>query len=329
MHHNSLLRLVKLWNNITRKTYFKKTVKRLSSITFFDYKELSHNIKRYYTDFIPENNDKCMSICLKQYMGIDIKYSIVSIIEHGLFFGDYLAPREAYLKVPSIITFGDQRIKHLREKGITKEIIPIGPYIHYAKPFLSDEEFKELKDKYGRILLVFPNHSLESEGLVASYDIDEFAKEIDKVAINYDSVFISLHYSDVKLGPLYEQKGYLCVTSGYSNDPFFMQRQRSLIELSDMTMSNAVGTHVGYCVYLKKPHYIFRQALGDSQNSAIEEARRTKSIYESELEDVMRVFNNPTPVITDEQLMVADYYWGFKYIRTPEELKSKLTFSRL
>ena len=331
MHHNALLHLFKFLNNITQREHFKKRVNYLKTLSFFDYHALTKPIGRYYTDFIPENNDKCMSICLKQYMGIDIRYSLCSMIEHGLFFGDYLAPREVYLKVPSIITFGDQRIKHLKERGVNKEIIPIGPYIHYSKQFLSDEEFRRLKDKYGRILLVFPSHSLECEDLISSYNIDEFADEIDKVATSYDTVFISLHYSDVGLGSKYEERGYICVSSGLSEDPFFMQRQRSLIELSDMTMSNAVGTHVGYCIYLNKPHYIFKQKIEEIQDDNIKESeasRRTKSVYEAEIQEVEAAFNNSEPIITDTQRSVVNYYWGTDYIKTPEELKQMLTFCR-
>lgn len=331
LNYNGILKLNKIFNNIIVKCRFNKRLSELSKLSIFDYEELAHPMVRYYTDFVPENNDKNMSRCLKEYMGVDVNMSIDTMIEHGLFFGDYVADREHILNVPSIITFGDQRIKHLTKKGIEKKIIPIGPYIHYASPILSHEEHLALKKKLGRVLLVFPCHSLNSEGLKSLYDIKEFSDEIDRIAQNFDTVLISLHYNDILLAKDYEAKGYKCVTSGHTNDPFFMHRHRSIIELSDITMSNAVGTHVGYCIYLKKPHYIFKQNINKKHDSvfrALQSQWVDKCIRDKEIHEVEEAFNFYSTEISEKQYKVVNYYWGVKYIKSPTELKSMLTFSK-
>lgn len=331
--YNWFLRTVKLINNLTYKNTFRKIALRRQELDLFEYKKIAEGpIKRYYADFVPENNDKCMSMCLKDYMGVNRNKSLNAIIEHGLFFGDFVSHMEREVNVPSIITFGRQRVKHLKERGINKDIIPIGPYIHYAKGILDEDDFERLKKKLGRVLLVFPSHSLASEGNISKYDIDEFASEIDRIACGFDTVLISLHYNDIYLGVRYEEKGYRCVTSGQSNDPSFMRRQRTLIDLADMTMSNSIGTHIGYCIYLNKPHYIFKQKVEHSQNKNVQE--RTKSwrnwdIYREEENEVVSAFCNYVTEITEEQQEVVNKYWGTEYVRTPDELRSLLTFSRL
>lgn len=330
--YNWFLHSVKLVNNITYSNTFWKIAEERQHLGLFDYKKIAEDpIKRFYADYVPENNDKCMSMCLKDYMGVKRNKSINAIIEHGLFFGDFVSHAERVINVPSIITFGRQRVKHLRDRGIVKDIIPIGPYINYAKGLLEEDEFVKLKKDLGRVLLVFPSHSLASEGNVSKYDIDEFAAEIDRIAHNFDTVLISLHYNDIHLGVKYEEKGYRCVTSGQSNDPSFMRRQRTLIDLADMTMSNSIGTHIGYCIYLNKPHYIFKQEVEHSQNKDVQERTKTWrnwDIYREEENEVVSAFNTFTTEITNNQREVVNKYWGTEYVRTPEELKSLLTFSR-
>ena len=70
-----------------------------------------------------------------------------------------------------------------------------------------------------------------------------------------------LYYQDILNGDaaIFEDAGFVVVTCGYREDCHFLERQRTLIKLADFTMSNSIGTHVGYCVYMGKPHYSFKQ----------------------------------------------------------------------
>lgn len=74
---------------------------------------------------------------------------------------------------------------------------------------------------------------------------------------------IYLYWKDAVLGKdkEYMDNGFTIVTAGYQSDFRFLKRLKTFIKLSDFTMSNAVGTHVGYCVVLDKPHYIFSQKI--------------------------------------------------------------------
>ena len=70
------------------------------------------------------------------------------------------------------------------------------------------------------------------------------------MAKDYDTVLISMIGYDIQQGfdKKYRNKGYRIVSSGTRNDPYFLNRQRDLMELADMTISNNIGTHIGYSI---------------------------------------------------------------------------------
>ena len=99
-----------------------------------------------------------------------------------------------------------------------------------------------------------------------------------------------------------------------------------------MTMSNEVGTHVGYCVYLKKPHYIFRQELKKTGVSQKEMQREDVLYQEGEYEqrikekdEVADYFKDYKATISKEQHEIVDKYWGTSSVKSPEELRSLFT----
>ena len=95
------------------------------------------------------------------------------------------------------------------------------------------------------------------------FDENEFVMEIAEVAKDYDSVLISLFGVDVKNGrdKMYIDKGFQIVCNGTRSDRWFLSRQRDLFELADFSMSNDVGTHIGYSIAMGVPHYIFNQTV--------------------------------------------------------------------
>ena len=156
----------------------------------------------------------------------------------------------------------------------------------------------------------------------------DLCEEIRRIGQDFDTVLISLYYADIGKAKLYEQYGFKVVTSGHENDANFVPRQRTLIELADYTMSNSVGTQIGYCVYLNKPHYVYKQKVYQVKgfSSKMEEEQRTESVLQAEIQEIESVFSNDTDHITQEQRELVDKFWGVKYIKTPEELKGLLSF---
>lgn len=236
------------------------------------------------------------------------------LIEHGLYFGEYVFEKECTLKsINTIYTYSEYRktaiLKWFHGK-LDKQIIPIGPYILYADYFKKEAQLRKLKESLGRVLLVFPSHpSPEAKPL---YDFEEFCKEIDKLSKNYDTILISLFYLDVLkgYGHRYEKKGYKIVCSGARTDRWFLSRQKDLISLADMTMSNDVGTHIGYSIAMGVPHYIFKQEIymeGHAEEYSLDETQRIRA---TEYKEIISVFNHYNESITKEQKRIVDYYWG-------------------
>jgi len=326
--HRMLLQAYKYFHNYSIRGY-EEEMERRKGVSLFDYKELIKPVNKPWMDFVPDNNKYGMNYVLKDYMGIPINHSIDGIIEHGLYLGDYVDKDEFLLNVKDVITFGDTRIKHLTKKKVNKNIVPIGPYIHYAKRLLDEQDFKALKQELGKVLLVFPSHSMAG-GEWSEFNMQDLCEEIKRVGKDYDTILVSLYYADIGRAALYEEQGFRVVTSGHENDSNFLTRQRTLIELADYTMSNSVGSQIGYCVYLNKPHYVYTQKIEQVKgfSSVMEDKQRTESVLLSEIKEIENAFSAFSQHITSEQREIVEKYWGVKYIKQPQVLKSLLKFHR-
>lgn len=254
--------------------------------------------------------------------------SIKACVEHGLYFGNYVNQAELDNSgMPCLITFGPSRIKHITEVS-NVPAISVGPYIAYAEDYLSGEDTKQLKEKLGKVLLVFPSHSIDR--VKVSFETNDLIDEINRVSCKnkIQRVLVCLYYRDILNGNYaqYEKAGFTVVTAGYREDCLFLSRLRSLISISDLTMSNSVGTHVGYCVYMGKPHYVYGQAKLFSADSASDEAEFINPYADtasSEKQIVASAFmgeETSDNAITE----ICDYFWGFKNVLSRSEMSELL-----
>jgi len=278
-----------------------------------------------YEDIAHSGNDSYnLQGILNTYAGHD--ESVKGIIEHGVYFGDTFFGGDDFIKqrLPGVITFGAMR-KNIIRKYTDRPIFTIGPYICYAKPMLSHEDTQMLKHELGRTLLVFPSHSIE--GITSMYDIDGFAQKVAEFASahEFDTTLVSLYFQDIKLGRAkpYEDQGLLVVCSGYYRDETFLRRQRSYIELADMTISNGVGTHVGYCVALGKPHMVLdgNFALVGAEEKLAESAPTYGTeLTKHQMDEIKSAFSQFAETITTEQREVVREYWGLGCTKSTDEL---------
>ena len=321
-------------NFLYRKCNERETIGRECN-SIFEVEKNSKSMRMSFFDIYPENNLYGMSNTLLSYAQLPIKCLMSHVyIEHGLFFGDYVARNSyGYKDVNRIVTFSEYRKEKLHQnrniidRGLN--IYKIGPYIHYAMPLLPLSFHQELKAHYGKVLLVFPSHSIPNESV--TFDGQEFINKILQIKniTKADTVIICLYWKDIdnkNLIKSYQTYGFHLVTAGHKHDPNFLRRLRSIIDLSDFTMSNDVGTNLGYCIHLGKPHYVFSQAIGfkegiehvmqaEKQSSEIfDSANKAKSI-------IANAFGDIRPDITPFQKELVDYYWGIKEIKTPEQIR--------
>ena len=255
----------------------------------------------------------------KEYAGLPNDYSIKAAVEHGPFFGDFIWPQDINNPLPAIITFSKNRAEFL-EKKTNKKNFSIGPYIHYAKHYLTKSRLKRERKRLGKNLLVFPFHETSITKL--DYDIDELCREIKSIGKRFDSIRICLYWKDIlnKKDEFYKKHGFETVTAGHIFDPNFLPRLKSIIEVSTATMSNGFGTYIGYSTFMNKPHYLFVQKIKFRKLNV--DAKRALAIWKNsifrEMLKALSIFSTDT---TSKQYNLVSSFFGFDQIKTPEQMK--------
>lgn len=283
--------------------------KKRSLWDYFEYEKLSTPFDIFcYKTYMP---NKFYGIDVAVRNKINKKLPSNLIIEHGVYFSNILNPGELkFFANPVIYTMGKQREVFLKKNGFAN-VFSIGPYINYVENFKAKNDLKKLKCEMGRVLLVFPSHSIE--GVDSVFDEQQFLKEINIRSSCFERTLICMYWKDIldNRHLIYKSSGYTIVTAGYRNDPYFLSRLKDLIELSDMTMSNALGTHIGYSVALGKPHYLFKQKNSYcGKNLYIENKNKDLKVLEDRKQVFYDLFGVYEERITKEQIDVVKYYWG-------------------
>lgn len=319
--------------NIIRFLIYKSEIGKRKNLSIFEYKELSKTMKLYSKTIYSENFFYGNYFTIRKALKNRMKG--VFFIEHGIYFGNYVPQYEFNIKAVTIVTFGKHRLKPITQEfnkclhaGDKINIITIGPYIHYAEGLMSAEQKSAIKKQYGTIMLVFPSHSLD--GITVKHDVNTFLEEIEKISISYDSVFICMYWKDIQDGKheAYLKKGYTVVTAGHINDSSFLSRLKDIIDLSDMTVSNSIGTHIGYCVNREKPHYLYYQKQ-EYEGEKLETQMKHRSSNEhqqalkEETDEIIDAFSTLNNQIIQNQKMIVEKYWGNPVIEKYEIIKDK------
>ena len=290
-------------------------INKAGNLQISKYMEIAQYSGKYLSEYIIDNNYYGVGYSLKEYIGRNKPLN--AFIEHGYIFGSFVDLSCNIWYPQCIITFGKVRKRHLQKKT-SKNIIPIGPYIHYAKDYLNDLDFQKAKNKYGKMLLVIPVHG-PTGGQIA-YDMNILVDQIDDMKAQYDTIAVCLFYSDIQnheVVNFYKKKGYQLFCAGDRYDWNFLSRLKSIIKLSDFTVSNYPGTHVGYCIYMGKPHWLIEQKVvrkpitekGFHNLFTIRNDSEFASL-ESELREVSTAFTDYSENISEHQLELVEKYWG-------------------
>jgi len=309
-----------IYQNPLAKHQYNQEIKRRSRLKFTDIKLLSKEINLFspFTNEVHKPNDWYgHATILKKFLRYPKSYRFNSVIEHGFYLNDQIATIEKEAPLQSFITYSKHRKANLEKHGI--KAFAIGPFINYANSYFSKTRLKKEKGKIGKCLLVFPFHS--NPDLNFEYDLDGFCKNIKSFSNDYDTVRVNLYWTDILKGQnkRYEKYGFECVTAGHVLDPYFLPRLKSIISLSDYTISNHVSTPLGYCIFMGKPHYIIDQRpklKGDFKESNLFK----DYIVSKDYDDVLKEFIKPVKNISNKQKQVVKKYWGTDQIKTKKEL---------
>lgn len=293
---------------------YLRNVRRCRNIDYFHYDDLVSN------DFDPVKSFKSV-LSYGNYRAISKitghRFNFLrDYLEHGLNFGQTAESvfGMGYLDRPfirNIYTLSDVRKQAIEQaclkRGLKKrKIFAVGPYIKAINNFHNASALEEIKRMYGKILLVYPVHSTRSHTI--DYDLDAFMAKIEEIRSHFQNVFVCMYWQDIYNYPqyinYYSKHGFIIVSNGHSSDPMFLSRQKDLIMLSDMMITNSVGTHIGYSICLDKPVYMVGSPFDKEGKPQFVDG----FIEESQMFfDAFKKFNFN---ITDHQRKLVETYWG-------------------
>lgn len=206
------------------------------------------------------------------------------------------------------------------------DVYAVGAPFFYAQSFLNNEQLASEKKRLGRNLLAFPMHS---QSLVdTNFNPDNFLEILCSERRRFDTIRVCMYWKDIIRGShkIYEDAGFECVCNGHLFDANFLRRQRTFFELADATISNGIGSHIGYSVFMNKPHrligdefeYVNIHKRGDATDlTEVSKGENYKKIKNAFLD-------NDNYEINQQQIDVVDDFWGISDIKSSEELKCLL-----
>lgn len=322
--NTNLLRKIEVIYLKAKNRKYKFECEKRKDLDIFSIEELTKDMGMYPTEYYFGTSLYGIIDVLKEYSEMSIHKKFKGSIEHGLYLGNHYNIEEVKKDMKKILTYGEYRENILKRYSENK-IYKIGPYIYYAIGIYSEEKIREIKKNLGKTLVFFPMHSIKE--VRAENKSDEIIKELEKLKKEFKTIIICMYYMDIILGrhKRYQEKGYKIVCAGHKNDKYFLKRLRSIIEISDETASNGVGTHIGYSLCLGKGHFIINVPYSfeflDKESKDIYD--KDKISYEIAEREIEYTFLKRTKKITKEQKKVYYKYWG------GNELKSKMELKRI
>lgn len=311
-------------NPVSRFLYEREISKR-AKMPLTDILSLSKHIQvfsPFTTEINPSNDWYGHAKHFKKYLNLPLDYQFKFVIEHGFFPSEQISQPELEPNFESYITSNKHRLRVV--KKIKKHVFNIGPFIHYVDHYLSKDKILEEKKRLGKNILVFPAHSFSY--IIVNYNSKWFREKIKKISKNFDSVRICLFWADISLGlhQYYQSLGFECVTAGHILDPNFLPRLKSLIEISDLTVSNDIGTHTGYSIYMNKPNIVFYKKPAGLKGSKKWKDLQKEHWASKPYRDLLEIFSQNRFKITPKQRQLADLYFGGK-----EDIKSRKAFQKI
>lgn len=172
------------------------------------------------------------------------------MLEHGVNFSDVSAYEDPLPWVRSYLCMGPHRAELLsRRSGVRG--VAVGPYIQYARSVLLEDRLRDLRQELGRTLLVIPAHTVVNVERRWSADhLVALIQSLQKLE-GYDTVIWQCFWKDPPPATL--PADWIVACNGHYSNPWFLDCQRTLLELSAAVVACSLGTHVGYALALKRP----------------------------------------------------------------------------
>lgn len=268
---------------------------------------------------------------LVEYAGrpyTESKRLLLPNLEHGIAWLQKIPNNVAQPYVHCVVSQGSYRRDLIRSARPWMPHYVVGPYIHYARPYYSPAKMGELRRELGKTLLVFPAHTYELSSV--EYAKRRFVEDImGGLACDFDTVLVSAYWHDAddEVFRLFEEAGARVVSAGMREDPQFISRLRTMIELSDAVAGNALGTHIGYAMCLGRPFHM----IGALETGISDVGNAYEAIEQTRLNEIAaQVCHAFGPVGRGEERdSLFNTYWGGRgSIKSPEQIACILDISR-
>lgn len=325
VRYRLVLKIIQKYYNFL---YFFKKASINKVEEFTGWVKKSNNLKNPGISKIFDNNLYGHEYVLSHYSQLNKEFD--AYIEHGLFFGNHIQNDQKHYFTKNIITFSNIRAKCINRLIPTKSATPIGPYIHYAREISIEQLFLSEKLKKGKTLLYVPDHSTSSVSI--TYQISKDVKLIEELKSKYDiqNVVICCYYKDLYNSNLenYIDRDCIIFTAGSKWEKTFLSRLKTIINLSDYVVSGAVGTIIGYSVYLNKPTTIIDTGSimtikGSKKTSKLVNDAENDTLRKKQIREIQSLFeqkNKLNQTINKNQWNICDKYWGFSQVKDTKAL---------
>jgi len=307
-----------------KKTYLAEIIQR-SQAAFQNLPVLCRDIPENIfktSEYFPSNDYYGNAEQIKRYLNFPSDYSLKAIIQHGNQYGRYYWDYEISVDSPISLAWGEHIYETWRTKT-QKKIFKIGAPFFYTQGLLSAKETAAEKKRLGKNLLVFPAHSMHHT--TVSFEMEPWLEGIATLAQRFQSVRICIYWKDFLLGlhKPYLEAGYECVTAGHIFDTNFLPRLYSLIEISDATASNRLGSFFGYSLFLQRPHVYFEQPITIEDHNQYGIVTQEEQAWRSDhgVQRIYEVFSRQEFRITDEHWQCLEPYFGFREIKSKASLR--------
>lgn len=339
LYLNNVTRTIVMGGHNHKVSNFTKEISTIDSIK--DYEQFSKEIVKYkkiYRNGYFSIKKTYSESLLYGHINEMFNYAKLStndffyfpIMEHGIEFNNIVNANH-----PCRIFQGEYLQKDWNRINVGVPTFKVGPYINYARPMYSTTEHDLLKKQLGKTLLVFPFHSYELAD-IKNENYDFINLVMDMLAKNFDNVLVCAYWTDVddEIYCRFKERGAKIVSAGFRGDANFIRRLRTLMDLSDCVIGNALGTFLGYSVARKKRVLLYKdQIITTIKDIEItKDMRHTFNAVETEF---VNNFSNLETIMEDgikysyEQLNLCNKYWGTESLRTPEEISSILNISKM
>lgn len=224
------------------------------------------------------------------------------------------------------IVWSKRLVDMYHEHTSNPNVFAIGAAFFYAKSLLNHEQLEAEKKRLGKNLLAFPMHS---QGCVdTNYDPNKFLNILAEERRRFDTVRVCMYWKDILRGThkVFADAGYEIVCNGHIFDLNFLRRQKTLFELADATISNGVGSHIGYSLFMEKPHWLIDDEYEYVNSKRGGDAKDLTDVSKRDnFKQVKNAFlDNSDYAITKVQREIIDEFWGISDMKSPNELREVL-----